>query len=187
MNLINWVDIILICVLVRGMFVAQKSGLVNELLKFFGVFFAAIISCHYYVRFGTFLTKKLMIKEPISETAAFCFISIIIIVIFYLICEAWLLILKIEAKSGINEWGSQVFSLLKGSLLNGLIVVALIIPGHKFISESAKYSMTGPFFKNAAVAVYRVFYKGFLGQFFPDEPLNNKLLRMADKPRPKEE
>ncbi len=187
MHSFNWVDIILICVFLRGIYVAQKSGLLAEIFKLIGVFFAALLSCHYYERFGIFLHKKIALPEATGEVLSFSLLAIIIILVFALIREAWLVILKLEVKNFVNEWVSLAASILHCVLLSGLVVIALIVGGNKFVSDSAKFSFTGGFFKDTVITVYRGCYEGVLKTLFPEEPVNSKLLRLANKPLNRDE
>ena len=45
---INWIDVALVFLLIRMIFVGVKNGFISEFFKFLGIVVAAFISLHFY-------------------------------------------------------------------------------------------------------------------------------------------
>ena len=176
---LSWVDILMGASIARCIWTGRKSGFVNEFFKLLGVFFAAIVALHYYARLGEYFFKKSLAAETQKEVFAFVVLTIGIYILFSLIREGWLIILKIQLPAGIDQWGALSLAILRSYLVCGLILIGFGISGNNSIKNAANGSLSRPVFKNSAAGLYQFFYSNIIHPFFPDEPLNEKAFKEA--------
>ena len=100
--IITWVDIIVVALIARNLYIAKKPEIIGEMFKLFGVACATFIAIHYYVGFGFIVSKYLLVPEIIQEIFSFSTLSLFIILMFYVIKEGWqkIKLSATECKSG---------------------------------------------------------------------------------------
>ncbi len=178
---LSWVDIIMPLVILRCALTGKKSGLIVESFKLAGIFFATFITLHYYNALGSLLHQNLSLHEPIKDAYAFGLLAVGVHLLFSLIREGWLTILDIDVPPFINQWGGLILSALRAYLVCGLILLGLVVVKDKSIQASAKHSLSAFVFKDTSTGIYRSFYSGWVGKFFPKEPLNEEVFKLMDE------
>lgn len=178
---LSWVDIIMPLVILRCALTGKKSGLIVESFKLAGIWFATFITLHYYKGLSDWLHQNLSLHESIKDAYAFGLLAICVHLLFSLIREGWLIILKIEMPPVVDQWGGLTLSLIRGYLICGLILLALTEVKDKNIQTSAKHSLSVFVFKDTSTGVYRNFYFGVIHQFFPKEPLNENVFKLMNE------
>jgi len=181
----NWVDILIGCIIVRTVYVGRKSGLVPEIFKLIGVFCATFITLHYFVDFGNYLGNRLFFSDGVKEIVAFGLLAFSISLIFTLIREGWLIILKIEPPSFVDKWSGVVLSLIRAYLICGLVWLGLLVAGGKGIVRTTRTSLSSSFFKNTSSNIYKSCYSGFISNLFPHEPINKDVFNIVSGTRKK--
>jgi uncharacterized membrane protein required for colicin V production len=176
----NLVDLLMVCIVARGVYIGKKNGFVTEFFKLLGIFFATIITLHYYVRFGNFLSK-LLVPVAIQEILAYGILAVFITLLFSFIREGWLTILKVQIHDLVDYWGGLFISLIRVYLLCGLTILALIISGQQQLALNAKLSLSGQYLITSLPNIYKTSYTGFINKFFPQEPINNKVFHLKSK------
>ncbi len=174
----NWVDVLIICLAVRIVFVGAKSNILVELLVLLGALCSTFITLHYYGRFGDWLNKNIFLPEIIQDLFAFILIWSTVEIIFKLIISGWSLVFKVEAQAAINEWGSAIVSAVRGVIVCGLLFVFLMLSGNDYIKRISQQSFTGFYLADFSPRVYRLMYEGLVSRFFPDEPVNERVFEL---------
>ena len=170
------------CIIARAIYIGLKSELITELFKLIGIYFATIISLHYYSQLADFVKKILFVSDANNAVLSYALIASLVVLIFTLIREGWLVILKIEVHEAVNKWGGLVISLIKGYLICGLVFLAIFISGREVLTRMAGESMSAGIFKNASFGIYQACYNGLVVKFFPDESINAQLVELlSDK------
>lgn len=182
MQIFNFVDIFMGYTLARGYFVGKKSNLFIELFKLMGLLFATFIGAHYYVSLGITIKNYFDLKFSIQYLIAFNFLVFLVILIFYLIREGWIMILGINPKHPVVIKGGIVVSLIKSYFICGLIFLSFVTSGNEFLSKSAKESFSSQFVKETSISVYRGIFTG-INYFLSEEKINNAVFAaVSSKP-----
>ena len=79
---VNWVDVIVIIIILRSTYVGSQRGLLGEFFHIFWIFIAIIFSTHLYFPISQFLNKYLFIAVNISDLISFLFVAGVIYLIF---------------------------------------------------------------------------------------------------------
>ena len=171
----NWVDVLIICLLVRIVFVGAKSNIFVEILGLLGDLCSTFVTLHYYGRFGDWLNKNVFLPEAIQDLFAFILIVLTVKVIFKLILNGWSLVFKVDVQTGPNEWGSAIVAAVRGVIICGLLFVFLMLSGNDYVKQTSRQSFTGFYLTDFSSRVYRLMHEGIVSRFFPDEPINDRV------------
>ncbi len=174
----SWVDILMVAIIAMSVYFGKKSHLLAELFKLFGIFLATFITIHYNPALTRFFSAQHIFPESFQAVMAFCSLLFLIMLIFSLLSEGWLMILKVEFEETINHWGAIILSFLRGYFLCSLIFLALLLIGNEGITQSTKHSVTSVLVKNTAVGIYKSFYYGFVRVIFPKEVINEQMIAL---------
>ncbi len=175
----NVIDLIILCIIIRCIYIGRKKGIIAELFKLSGVVFATFVTLHYYTRFGRFLDKILFPgRVCVYETISFIVLIWLVVVVFYLFREGWCIILKISTHSEVDKWGGIIFSLVRSYFLCSLVVLLLIVSCNRYVIKTTKQSLSGFFLKDTSINFYKSFYSVGISKIFPHEPINRKVINI---------
>ncbi|MFH0855220.1 MAG: CvpA family protein [Candidatus Omnitrophota bacterium] len=141
---INWVDIGVLLLAIRICLTAVKNGFPIELFKFIGTLAAIYLSSHYYIIVSDYIADLLSLsnKLPLEflDFIVFVLIAIGSYVIFALLRGIFGSLLKMEAVSTLNKWGSLVLGLARASFLASLIIFSMFISSVNYFKNSVRAS-----------------------------------------------
>lgn len=177
----NLVDVLVLVIIVRGFYIGQKTGFMAELLRLIGIICATFIILHHYILFGNFLKDYLFIPERVHELVSFGVLTVVVILVLYLVREGWLIVFKVEAKSGANKWGGAILSLPTSFLVCGLLLLGMNLFNNGYINQHMKSSFARMILNKTSVSVYKACHAALVRPFFPDEPLNTKVFKLIEE------
>jgi len=175
---INVVDLIVLAVFARCLFIGNKSDIITEFFGLMGVYFATCIAIHYYVLFGSFLTEKFSTPEPLSELVAFLLLAIFVTFSFALARKGWQVLLDFDIPKDIDRWISLALSAFRGLLIIGLVILVFLLTGLE-VEKITRKSLSAQVFKGISISLYKGFYSGFIHTLFPKESFNKQVLDLV--------
>ena len=177
---LNWVDIFLCLILVRAVYIGLRSGFVIELFKLIGIFFAVVISLHYFSGASHFLQEKVHLPESAANFASLGFLWGVVVLAFKFIREGIMLLFKVEAHSALNSTGGFIASVVRGFLIGSLAILLLRSSATEYFTKNIANSFGAEKMAGAAPRVYEATYKGFVSKFFPSEEFNKSVSSLAN-------
>ena len=177
----SWVDIIIIFVVARAVSRVSKTGFVAELFNVFGIVCATFVTLHYYVICADFSLKYLLMPDTIHRLFAYGMSAFLIVFLFVLIREGWMIILKMELHPKIDKIGAMVCSLIRAYLVCGLVFLAFYIPRHDNLTKAAEGSFSKPFLKYASFSVYQSIFNRSIEAHFKKETINQDLIKLLEE------
>lgn len=171
---INWVDVALVALLVRVIFIGVKNGFIAELCKSLGVLVALYLSLHYYVvvaaQIHHFAHGSLHVWE---------FVSFLLLVsggygFFWVIRLGLAMLFKAETQhEGFDKYAAGLLSMGRGLLTASLVVFGVLLTTHPWLNQQAFHSVAFKLVGKTAVHTYEIVYtqvidKLFAGQHFND-------------------
>ena len=172
---LNWVDVLAGLILARTIYIGVQKGIVIETFKLISVFFAVIIALHYYA----VLTETLHLPPDFGYLLIYAVLCLTVGLIFRLIREGLLVLIKMEATSQFDKIGGFIVAIARGFLICSLVILFIRVPETKYIKEKVQQSFFGSYFDRLAPQVYESCYNGFIVKFFPSEKLNKKILALG--------
>ena len=179
---VNLLDVLMLCVIVRGYYVGSKTGPIAEAFRLASVICSTFIVVHYYPLWAKFLLEKLFISERVYEFVAFVLWIAVAFTLFFFIREGWLILFKVERESVFNKWTGGILSLATSYFVCGLIFLAPVLLNNDVVRQQVESSLSRGVWSKTSGNVYKVFYGAVVHPFFPGERLNPRVMKLIGEP-----
>lgn len=155
---INWVDVIVVILMIRMSYVAFMDGLSHEIFPLFGSIVVFVLSLSYYVRLGDLMVQNTGMSAEVANCLAF----IILVVISGFIVKFLKLILdklvKVQWHPLIEKFGGLFAGVVKAYIITAIILTILVLMPFSYLRWSVKErSLTGKYVLMAGPGVYERF------------------------------
>ena len=112
---INWVDVALLVLFIRMIFVGVKNGFISEFFKSLGVVTAVFVSFHYYSFLGAWVAVKTNITWDFWDFFMFAGLWFAVSVFFKYVRETVLILFNIETKhQGFDKYAAGIVAVGRG-------------------------------------------------------------------------
>lgn len=153
---LNWIDVIVIIVMIRMSYVAFQDGLSHEIFPFIGVICTIVLALHYYNKIATFLSQNIMLMN-MSIAAFLGFLGLVIVsgVIFKLLRRVVDIIVKVSWHPVIEKFGGLTIGIMKASVVVSTILIILALLPLSYVQWSIRdKSLTGMSFLRIGPEIY---------------------------------
>lgn len=153
---LNWVDVIVIIVMIRVSYVAFHDGLSHEIFPFIGVICTLVLALHYYNSIGIYLSQNVMfMNRTVGSFIGFLGLFVIVGTIFRFLGKAVALILRVSWHPAIEKFGGLVIGVMKASVVVSTILIMLALLPLPYIQWSIRdRSVTGMYFLRIGPRIY---------------------------------
>lgn len=180
----NWVDILILTLLLRVIYISVKSGFPAEIFKLLGTISAVYFACHYYTAISDFVIQAMGMKNAPLDFLDFVVFSVLVAVcylVFVLIRELFSRFIKMEAVSQLNKWGGLILGIGRSFLVAGLAIFMLVISSVDYLKTSANHSYFGQRFVNIAPSTYTWIWDNLMSKFMVGEKFNKTISEVLEK------
>ncbi|MBF0489626.1 MAG: CvpA family protein [Candidatus Omnitrophica bacterium] len=175
LQMINWMDVAMLALLIRIVFIGVKTGFVTELFKLFGILCAVFVGLHYYTPLAVFISKKINWSFQILECTFFGLLVILVVVAVKYFRDGFLLIFRFEtAHEGVNQWGSGLFSVIRALLLISLILFGSLLSRVEWLERQTMTSVSQKLALKVAPKTYSFLFHNLIGKIFTEERFNQE-------------
>lgn len=153
---INWLDIVVLSLMLRISYVAARDGLSHEIFPFFGSLALLVFSLHYYKIFGSFLSHDLgNIPAEISNFASF----LMIVVVFGFVIKFIKIVLnkmvQVQWHPAIEQIGGLIAGIAKAYIITAIVLIVFaLVPFSYFQWSIRDKSLTGQYVLRAGPEIY---------------------------------
>jgi len=106
---INWVDILVVIIMIRTTYIAFQDGLSHEIFPLISTVFTIVLSLHYYEKIAVFISQNLFsISLPILDWLSFTFLVIITSILFKIFKIVLDKIIKVTWHPLIEKFGDSL-------------------------------------------------------------------------------
>lgn len=126
----NWLDIVVIVILIISIFSGVKSGLIKSILSLAGVIIGVVLAGRYYATLANVLS--FIPHEGAAKIIAFAIILIAVMVIFGIIAALLTKVVSAIMLGWLNRLGGAVLGLILGGIFCGAILAIWV----KFLGMS---------------------------------------------------
>ncbi len=175
----NWIDILMVCIVVRIIFIGLKRGFATESFKLFGCVFAIFVSIHYYYGIAQLLHKKVFLPERIAEVIVFVCLLFIVVFVFKLLREGALLLFKIEPHPAVERWGGLIVAALRSLVVCSIFLLLFSITRVEYLKTNSKKSITGKYLMDLSPKIYRYSFNNVFKKVFPKEKYNKRVFKLV--------
>jgi uncharacterized membrane protein required for colicin V production len=171
---INWVDILVIILLLRISCVSFQHGLSYELFSLAGVLFTIVISLNFYTRLGQFFSETILgLPLALAQFLSFLIVAIIIAFLFRLARSIMDKLVKIQWHAFIDSVGGLIAGVSRACLTVSLVLMILVLLPLPYMQWSIRdRSLTGMFFLKVGTTVYAQVNRFIPGFKAKAEPLS---------------
>ena len=161
---INWVDILVVILLIRTTYIGLSQGFAVEVFKSIGLICASVVSMHNYNRLGEFVNSYSFFSSPTaSKAGSFIILTCAVLLVFKLLRIIFQFIAKIEVVSWLERFGGIIIGLCRGVLLSSVILFILTLMPPEYVKRSVDTnSLSGPYLVKITPATY-----DFIIKFLP--------------------
>ncbi len=179
---INWVDIVIILMVVRTIYIGVQTGTMVEFFKLLGIILAIFVSFHYYSELAKLLEDKLPVSLAWANVLCFVLLFSLVVLAFKFVREGIMLLMKAEAKANqtVDQVGGLIIGLLRVALMASVLLVFLQISGFDYFRKNEHKALARPYLGHLAPQVYTVIYNGIVSKIFPSETLNPTVSKKVD-------
>lgn len=180
---VNWVDFLIIAIIIRTCFIGMKTGIVTELFKLSSLWLATVITFHLYTTPVSDMLNAKIPALPLLASDVFVFVVLLTIVtiIGRIIRESILLLVKIETHNTVDRWSGLASGLLRGFWISSIGLFIMTISTVQYLETSAKSSLFGHNVISLAPSIYRGSYEGLLSKFFPSSKINDEVFKSIER------
>jgi uncharacterized membrane protein required for colicin V production len=170
---INWVDIGLVVLFLRIVFISIKNGFVTEFLKFFGVICALFISLHYYASLAQWAAQKTTLPLVSWRFLIFAGLCAGVVFLFKFITQGLLLLFKVETNhQGFDKYAAGFLGAGRAIFVSSLVIFGLLLMPHPAVHHQAASSAVYRIAGRAAPNTYAFLHHNLISKFFEQEKLN---------------
>ncbi len=178
---LNWVDVLVIVVLLKVCYAASKNGLPVEIFKLLGTVAATFIALHYYTALSDFALSG--INKPKMSLEFVDFLCFLVLaeasyLIFVFLRKITFQLIKIEAVSTLNKWGGFILGIARAVLLSGLIIFALTISSITYFKNSVISSYSGKRLFKVCLDTYTAIWDNAASKFMTKDKFNKTIIEV---------
>jgi len=154
---VNWVDVLVLIIVLRTTYVSFKDGLTHELFPLLGSIFMVVASLGYYARLGYFLNQN-MISMPIELANFITFVALVVVsgIIFKLLKFAVDYIIRFQWNPALERAGGGVCGVLRAFIAASLVLMILSMMPLPYLQRSIREnSLTGKYILAIGPYVYQ--------------------------------
>lgn len=167
---INWVDLLVVILLIRSSYVGFTKGFGWELFRFIGYLSTAIAAVYFYEYTSQLLGDYFPVVQSFSNLVSFTVLYAGILFIFKFINLLIEKIIKIETFSAVEKFGGLLLGFLRGTILTGLLLISLVFVPVPYFEKSIKErSYTGQLALKTVPFLYEK-----IGMVFPALKFNQR-------------
>ncbi|MFA5068665.1 MAG: CvpA family protein [Candidatus Omnitrophota bacterium] len=174
---INWLDVIVLIISLRAVYIGAKLGLTAELFNFLGILVSLVCAVIWYARTANVLVVNFELPVWLSQFLCFIVIIQLIRLIFKYGFALLLKIMNVQLIPQLERLGGAVIGFGRGVILSGIIVTALgLIPSDYLRDSIEEKSCTGGFLVKAVESTYTS-----LTFWLPEETAGTFIFDLAGK------
>ncbi len=152
---INWIDIVVLILLIRTSYVGLSRGLTKDFFSFLAIIITTCFSIHYYELLAGFLTSHMdFLNNKTAILLSFMLLVIGSLLIFKIFVYLISQLIKIEFASFLEKIGGLIIGIVYGFLLSSLLIIILSFSETDYIQGSLRRSWSAPFIIEIAPRTY---------------------------------
>lgn len=168
---INWVDFVVLIVIIRISYVSLQDGLSHGILPLIGSVFMLVLSLYSYGRIGE-LIYSWGFAFPMDVLNAFSFILSVFLIglLFKFLSTAIDKIIKVSWNPVLEKFGGLAVGVIRGTVVASIIVTTIVLLPLPYLQWSVRdRSLTGMYILGIGPAIY-----GKTSTFMDKTPVNSK-------------
>ncbi|MDH4222982.1 MAG: CvpA family protein [candidate division Zixibacteria bacterium] len=152
----NWIDYVLIALLVVAVFIGSKRGFFSGMMGIIGLILGVIVSINYV----DLVTLRVLSNMKVSPVVVSFFSLIIVFALVYLLVKLlgflFYKVASLNPLGKIDKFGGMVFGVIQGWILLGFVLILLIFPPLPLsLTNKIDASFLGPLIRGSVPLIYQ--------------------------------
>ncbi|MBA2123498.1 hypothetical protein B9J78_00905 [bacterium Unc6] len=157
----NWVDVLVIILLIRAGFVGWTKGLTLEFFKFIGIVVTMFVSLRFYDNLSSWTQTRFLIPETYGDFIWFIILAATCILTIKLASIFLEKVVQLKFSASIEKPGGLSLGILRGILGTSLIIFAITLIHLEYLRTSVERSFLGYWLSRIPVELHSWFFKVF--------------------------
>ena len=133
---INWFDVVVFFVILRGIYVGFKNCMTPELFNFAGILLSLILGVYWYSQVADVLITNFNLPTWLSQLICFTVITQVARIIVRYAVMLLLKVLNIQFLPQLEKVGGRIIGVGRGVILAGIILLTLSFIPSSYLTES---------------------------------------------------
>jgi uncharacterized membrane protein required for colicin V production len=170
---INWIDVALVLVFIRIIFIGVKNGFIAEFFKSIGVVVAVFVSLHFYSFLAAWIALKTKMSWEYWDLVMFALLWLLVAVFFKFFREGVLILFKVETNhQGFDKYAAGVVAVGRGILVCSLTIFLILLTHSGVLTRMTLRSYSFKVAGRASVSTYSFLYNHLVDRFVAGEHYN---------------
>ena len=159
---INWVDVLVVILLIRTCYVGANVGFTIELQRITGLIAGFVISYYFYKQLGQFIAGNSFISINLAEIFSLIIVLIACLIVIKLLTVLLSKVLKFQFKPQFEKIAGGIIGALRGIFLSSVVLVVLGMLPSNYVQDSITgRSLSGGYIIKVAIGSYNLLAKFF--------------------------
>lgn len=183
---LNWIDLLMLAILVRIVYIGIQAGVVVEMFKLLGALLTTFICFHYYAHFARFLMH--ISKAPwvnIAESVSFLILWVGMFGLCKLVRDGLFMLFTIDTKSFVDKWGGALLGGGRFFIIGSMTMFLFLIPGEKYFEVKVAEAFSSKYVISVAPNFYTVLCDGLVSRVFSKERVSKAVREQMKKVEPR--
>jgi membrane protein required for colicin V production len=132
----NWIDLVVILFIIRGIYRGIRHGFSGELLRFVGVVCAVLLSFRFYEPCADWLIEKYELEYRIAIACSFAGIFFVVMAVFYLVNRMARRLTELPVIATVERIGGALLGGAKAFLFACIVLIILALLKVDFIVDA---------------------------------------------------
>jgi uncharacterized membrane protein required for colicin V production len=182
---LNWIDLLMLAILIRIVFIGMQAGFVIEMFKLLGAFLTVFICFHYYAPFAQVLVG--ITNSPwynAAEVLSFLILWGVLFFICKLIRDGMFILFTIDAQSFVNKLGGALLGIGRFFIVGSMALYLFFVTRVEYFETKTMGSFSGKHIVFVAPNFYSVLCEGFVSKVFPSEKVSKAVREQLKRVEP---
>lgn len=178
----NWMDIVVICIVLVSVYRGYHKSLIVEMFKFAGIIFSICISLHYFSGLSELIVKYFpVIGVYLADIVSFVGLAVLSYLCIAVIREVFCRFIKVEAANALDRWGGLALGFFRGLFVTSMFLILLNFFSIAYLKDSINKSYLGSQLVYLDVKVYEFINNNIILKFYPEGSSNKDIYEVIQE------
>jgi uncharacterized membrane protein required for colicin V production len=170
---LNWVDIVVLGLAIRIIFIGMQTGIMSEFMKVLGLIVALFVSFQYYIIVGGFIKLGGKIPDGFFIAAGFLVIWGVVTVVFKFLRQGLFALFTVQTITALDKWGGVLLAVGRFILTASMVMFVFLVTGNEYLQTKTADAFSRPYFVDVAPRLYKGLSDKFVSRVAPDLKYNS--------------
>ena len=170
---LNWVDIVVLVLGIRIIYIGMRTGIMTEFIKFLGLVVALFASFQYYIVVGESIKIGGKIPESFFLAAGFLVIWGAVTLVFMFLRQGFFMLFTVQTVSALDKWGGAILAVGRFIVTASMVMFVLLVTGNEYLQTKTTEAFSRKYFVNVAPGLYHGLSTRFVSRVAPNVKYNS--------------